>query len=102
MELKLGGVGENGTRAMMVEKKRRKGSTGAKISLLEEDDDDDYNPVAGIDDNDNDTDDILDGSYHVEAEEVVRDKIRKRTGGEGGREKTQSIEKTDEKRGIVK
>ena len=31
----------------------------------DEDEDDDYNPVAGIDDNDNDTDDILDGSYNV-------------------------------------
>ena len=68
----------------------------------DEDDDDDYNPVAGIDDNDNDTDDILDGSYNVEVEEVVIDKIRKRRGGEGGREKTQSIEKSDEKKGDSK
>mgnify|MGYP000223715931 FL=1 len=32
----------------------------------------------------------------------MRDKIRKRTGGEGGREKTQSIEKSDKKKGDSK
>ncbi len=33
---------------------------------------------------------------------MVREKKRKRTGGEGGRKKTPSIERTDKKRGIVK
>lgn len=39
LKLKLGGVGEGKLGDTMVEKKRRKGNTGAKISLLQEDDD---------------------------------------------------------------
>ncbi|KAL3768208.1 hypothetical protein ACHAWU_001898 [Discostella pseudostelligera] len=50
LELKLGGISENGIGTMMVEKKRRKGNTGAKISLLEEDDDDEEDESGVVND----------------------------------------------------
>jgi hypothetical protein len=50
-----------------------------------------------IDDDGNGTDDSLESSC-VEAKVVVREKKRKRTGGEGGRKYTPSIERTDEKK----
>jgi hypothetical protein len=56
---------------------------------------------AVIDDDGNGTEESLDDCC-VEAKVVEREKKRKRTGGEGGRKNTPSIEKTAEKKRVGK
>jgi hypothetical protein len=70
----------------------------------EEDDDNDVEEeeeitlVAEIDNDGNGTEESVDNSC-VEAKVVGREKKRKRTGDEGGRKNTPSIQRTDEKKG---